>query len=100
TSVDSSTGTAVVTLSIFLGKGDGTFQQAKQTSVPNPSGGALASADFNRDAKPDLAVGTSSGLLILLGKGDGTFLEGATVAVALPPVAIFIGDLNHDGNLD
>lgn len=101
-SVDSSTGTAVVTLSVFLGKGDGTFQPAKQTPVPNPSGGALASADFNRDSKPDLAVVTSAGILILLGNGDGTFLQRATVAVAdgFKPDSIQTADLNLDGSLD
>ena len=101
-SVDSSTGTAVVTLSVFLGKGDGTFLPAKQTPVPNPSGGALASADFNRDSKPDVAVVTSTGILILLGKGDGTFLQRATVAVAdrFTPDSVQTADLNLDGSLD
>lgn len=107
-SLDSSRGIVVATFSIFLGKGDGTFQPAKQILGPIPSSGALASADFNRDSKPDLAVGTSlevsvgssSGFLILLGKGDGTFLQGATVFLAHPPDAITTGDLNHDGNLD
>ncbi len=101
-SVDSSTGTAVVTLSIFLGKGDGTFQPAKQTPVPNPSGGALASADFNRDSKPDLAVVTSAGILILLSNGDGTFLPGARVAVAdgFTPDSVQTADLNLDGGPD
>ena len=100
--VDSSTGTAVVTLSIFLGKGDGTFQPAKQTPVPNPSGSALASADFNRDSKPDLAVVTSAGILILLGNGDGTFLQRATVAVAdgFTPNSVQTADLNLDGGPD
>jgi uncharacterized repeat protein (TIGR01451 family) len=101
-SVDSSTGAAVVTLSILLGKGDGTFQPAKQTPVPNPSGGALASADFNRDSKPDLAVVTSAGILILLGKDDGTFLQRATVAVAdgFTPNSVQTADLNLDGGPD
>ncbi len=88
------------TLSIFLGNGDGTFQPAKQTSVPNVANGAFAAADFNGDSKPDVAVFTSAGILILLGNGDGTFLPGVTVAVALTPNSLLTGDFNHDARVD
>jgi uncharacterized repeat protein (TIGR01451 family) len=99
--VDSSSGTAVVTLSLFIGKGDGTFEPAKQTSVANGStNGVLAAADFNGDSKPDVAVATSAGFLILLGKGDGTFLQGAMLATALPLLSAVTADLNHNGKTD
>jgi uncharacterized repeat protein (TIGR01451 family) len=99
--VDNSTGTLVVSLSIFLGNGDGTFQSAKQTSIPSTSGrAALSAADFDGDGKPDIAVGTSSGILILLGKGDGTFSQGATIPVTLVVESILTADFNLDGKVD
>lgn len=98
--VDSSTGTTVVSLSIFLGNGDGTFQSSKQTPLPGVSIGAIAPADFNGDSKPDVAVTTSVGTLILLGKGDGTFSQGAMLLTALPAHSVLTGDLNHDGKTD
>src|SRR5215475_15108797 len=46
-------------IDILLGKGDGTFQSAKQTSVGSrdPLGnGSFAASDINSDGKPDLVV--------------------------------------------
>jgi len=44
---------------------------------------AVATADFNADGKPDLAVANagSSSISIYLGKGDGTFQAGTVVAI-------------------
>jgi hypothetical protein len=59
------------TVSILLGKGDGTFQAAQSYAL----GGYVSSVavgDFNGDGKLDLV--TSVGTL-LLGNGDGTFQE-------------------------
>ncbi|HEX6288205.1 MAG TPA: FG-GAP-like repeat-containing protein [Herpetosiphonaceae bacterium] len=59
-------------MEILDGNGDGTFKPPVLYLVPDPnsstSGGVLASADFNRDGKPDIAlqfVGASSGLVML-----------------------------------
>ena len=90
----------IVVVDILLGNGDGTFQPAKQTSLPGGVIGALAPADFNGDSKPDLAVVTDAGIQILLGKGDGTFSQTATVATALQPASVLVADLNHDGKTD
>src|ERR1700730_6545813 len=68
-------------VSILLGNGDGTFQNA--FNVDTGSGPAppafVAVGDFNGDHKLDLAVGNgsvntvSNTVSILLGNGDGTF---------------------------
>jgi Flp pilus assembly secretin CpaC len=61
------------TLSILLGKGDGTF--GAQTTFATGNGPAgIATADFNNDAHADLAVSnqTDGTVSILLNKNDGT----------------------------
>src|SRR2546422_1238857 len=107
-SVDFSTGTAVVALSIFLGKGDGTSQPATQISAPAPGigrdAGVLATGEFNDDGKPDLVLANrgDGNISILLGKGDGTFQQTSTVGVAVEFfwVGVQVADVNHDGKQD
>jgi hypothetical protein len=92
-------------VSVFLGKGDGTFQP------PLGSGSGIDSwyitvGDFNGDGKQDVAIGgydntTSQPVIqILLGNGDGTFSTGQTIVVSAIPNAITTGDFNGDGKLD
>ncbi|HUI84292.1 MAG TPA: VCBS repeat-containing protein, partial [Candidatus Binatia bacterium] len=88
-------------ISVLLGRGDGTFQQA----VNYPAGLAprwVVVADFNGDGKPDLAVAEeSSGAAgILLGNGDGTFQPVVNYATGVSPWSIAAGDFNGDGKLD
>ncbi len=83
------TNSADNTVSLLLGRGDGTF--ASQTTLATgkaPAG--IATADFNNDGHADLAVsnktdGTAS---ILLGNGDGTFLPQTTYATGSGPAGI------------
>jgi len=110
----SDTGSRV--LSISLGNGDGTFQQA--ATYPVPSTCQLASlfvGDFNGDNKIDLfgfcLVGNQ--VLVFPGDGDGTF--GTAIPSPLPALAFAgdipilgiaagmngtVGDFNGDGKLD
>lgn len=96
-------------LSVLLGNGNGTFQNHRNYG---PSGrrlpAAIALADFNRDAKLDVAIAErgeafwEGGLLVWLGGGDGTF-PGWWTDYPEPgayPVDLAIGDFDRDGMPD
>lgn len=91
------------TVSILLGKGDGTF--ATPTTLVLPTGAspvAIATGSFTSLGRADLAVvnnGTNS-VSIFLCNGDGTFAAPTTLTTGASPVAIATGDFNADGNLD
>ena len=82
------------TVSILLGNGtngtqNGTF--GTQTTFATGNGPAgIATADFNNDGKPDLAVTnqTDSTVSILLGNGNGTFLGQTVASTGSGPVGI------------
>jgi hypothetical protein len=91
---------------VLLGNGDGSFTP----SVPMfvnwgffPFSSSVAVADFNGDARPDLAVedssaGTGGSATILLGNGDGTF--GPAVSAGAGATSLAVSDFNSDGKLD
>jgi hypothetical protein len=91
-------------ISVFLGNGDGTFQDAINTEQ-SFAVQALGVGDFNGDGKLDLAtagtVGASSGVNILLGNGDGTFTVGVSYpGTEVEPQSIAVADFNRDHKLD
>lgn len=65
---------------------------------------AVATGDFNRDGKPDLAVPnfSTNNVSILLGNGMGSFTPstGSPFAANTVPFAVEIGDYNRDGKQD
>ncbi len=88
-------------INIALGNGDGTFQSPQfysETGEPN----AIASGDFNRDKKLDLAVTgyESDTIAILQGNGDGTFTPGTEWFAGFSPSAVAVADFNADGKPD
>ena len=99
-------------LTILLGKGDGTFIEAPQSPLMNEAVGAIALGDLNGDGKADLVISnqmgasiTSMGVSVLLGNGDGTFLPGMNIATesGMPnswQSDIAIADFNADGFAD
>ena len=88
---------------ILLGNGDGTFG-APTSFAAGSSPTSLLAADLNNDGKLDLAVANGSGTIsIFWGNGDGRFQEGPELFVAGAfdgLLALSVGDLNEDGNLD
>jgi len=100
------------TLSVLIGKPNGTFVAGQSYSLSGRYGLPVAVGDFNRDGKLDLAIVNScpgidqcslgtAGVSVLLGNGDGTFQEEkrynffGTIANSLA-----IADFNGDGILD
>src|SRR5205807_5346036 len=88
-------------VSMLLGKGDGTFQTAMNFAVgTNPS--SVAVSDFNGDGKLDLAVANqgSNNVSVLLGKGDGTFQAATNFGAGTNLFSVAVGDFNGDGKPD
>jgi Ca2+-binding RTX toxin-like protein len=93
-------------VSILLGKGDGTFAAATDIDV-GEGPDALATGEFNGDLNLDLVVpltGDQAGsAAVLLGQGDGTFVSTSQGAPA-GPVSLFVevavGDFNGDTKAD
>jgi hypothetical protein len=107
------------TVSILLGRRDGTFRHTPAPEVglsPTPAepvGGnqlptVIAVGDFNEDGRQDLATsnfapGNVGAVSILLGKGDGRFEPGMHVRFPFSyarPNSIASGDFNRDGHGD
>ena len=89
---------------VFLGNGDGTFQNAI-TSASVEGSESVVAGDFNGDGKLDLAISfygnppsVPPGVSVLLGNGDGTFQ--APTAVIPTDGNLAVADLNGDGKLD
>ena len=103
-------------ISILLGKGDGTFNSGPtfSTGVANQTNPYMISGDFNGDGKPDLAIlswntgGFASYVTTLLGNGDGSFgapqsnvayNQGVVGGDGIPG-SMVAADFNGDGKLD
>lgn len=106
--------TDATSISILLGKGDGTFH-ATATYLPatdklgENSPAQLFVLDFDRDGKKDLGFNVRfpgnnrlRTLEVLLGNGDGTFQPASIIGTFDLPTedAQFSADFNHDGNVD
>jgi hypothetical protein len=94
-------------LSVLLGNGDGTFQNAVNYAVGSGPR-SVKVADFDgrhyANGKPilDLAVASeySNSVSVLMNNGDGTFQNAVNHVVGSYPVSLAVGDFNGDGKLD
>ena len=89
------------TVSILLGNGDGTFQQAVSYGTGNIPVG-ISVGDFNHDGALDIAVANTQDdtVSVLLGNGDGTFQPQVTYATESHPFSVAVADVDSDGRPD
>ena len=92
------------TVTILIGKGDGTFAAPAEVSLPSGSFGPsqVLTADINGDGNADLIVVDSydSTIDVLLGNGDGTFTAAVDPSISVRPACVATGDFNGDGKID
>ena len=90
-------------ITVLLGKGDGTFAPTSTSPVTGITPDAIAVGDFNGDGVPDLvaANGFSNTVTVLLGVGDGTFTPvAASPTTNVDPAGFAVADFNGDGHSD
>jgi FG-GAP-like repeat len=86
-------------VSILLGRGDGTFFQPNPPFSTAPKAIDVVVGDFNNDRIADLAVaslGNPGMVSVLLGNGDGTFQAAKMHAVRDTPQSLAVGKFNGD----
>jgi hypothetical protein len=86
-------------ISVMLGNGDGTFQEAINTQ-PSFAIEAMGVGDFNSDGNLDVVTAGDFTVNVFLGNGDGTFQYGASYPSAESPESIAVADFNGDHKLD
>jgi FG-GAP-like repeat len=93
-------------VTVLTGQGDGSLVEPGTSyavgspGVATPS--ALAVADLNGDALPDLVVtdDTGSTVSVLLNQGNGVFGTPIVTDTGNSPEAVVVGDFNGDGKAD
>ena len=84
-------------ISVWLGKGDGTFTQ----SATFAAYGDLVAGDFNGDGKADIAIGgNGNNYNVEFGNGNGTFTLASIALGSAITNCSATGDFNGDGNAD
>ncbi len=98
---NSGTETGVSTISVLIGNGNGTFQNAATISGFSAAQ-AIAAGDFNGDGKLDIVVGNATGstINVLTGTGTGAFNPPAGFNAGSAPSALAVADFNGDGKTD
>lgn len=89
------------TLTVWLGRSDGTFLETASMPVSRRKPRALIADDFNSDGIPDLLIGNEDGTVMLfLTDGIGRFAPGREIAHLQSVTSIAVADFNKDGIAD
>jgi hypothetical protein len=98
--LDVVTANANGTVSVLLGKGDGSVQNPISITVGGTPEG-VAVGDFLGNGFQDIAVANSNGTVeVILSNGNGTFQAPKNFMVGATPVGIAVGDFLGNGQLD
>ena len=88
-------------VSVFSGKGDGTFAASGEYNTGHLLGQFSSLGDFNNDGHLDLVLDNrSSTMSVLVGNGDGTFGDIANFFSPISAGRLASADFNGDGLLD
>ena len=97
-------------VSVLLGNGDGTFQQAHPYASGGFGSSSVAVGDFNGDGNADVVVAnqcstsdckSGGSVSVLRGKGDGTLGTAKSYSSGgYTALSVAVGDFNQDGKLD
>jgi len=90
---------------LYHNLGHGKFENVTKDASLDSLTGAIGCAvgDYDNHGRPDLAVGTASGVVLYHNEGDGTFkdvTDAAGVRTDGLVLGMTFGDFDHDGNLD
>jgi hypothetical protein len=98
--LDVVTANANGTLSVLLGKGDGTVQNPILLTL-GATPVAVTVGDVLGNGLQDIVTANSNGTVsVLLSNGNGTFKAPETISLGVTPTGIAVGDFNRDGHLD
>jgi hypothetical protein len=87
------------TLGIQIGRGDGSFEPARDTGI---GGGPfeLATGDVNGDGAPDLVALGAGSVVALLNAGDGHFAKAPSASAGRTAASLVVADFTGDSKLD
>jgi hypothetical protein len=85
---------------VFLGRGNGRFEEQPEVVLAAGPPGGLYAGDLDGDGVPDLAFAAYSGAVVFRGDGHGGLSPLSALPAPGSPSFLFGGDFDHDGRTD